>query len=145
MTRVITIVLIVAIALQTVGCAPTIRMRKFSLDSSQDQIRKDAQQILKKGMQATIFLRRNARVPFSGRILECVIERAGTESLIVTVKPKYLAIGSARRYAFTYSDIMTIRYHEPDDQRNLRTLLVVATVVGVVLFIVGIKDSFYMD
>lgn len=145
MIRSVSIVLVVAIALQTIGCAPVIQMREFSQDNTQNQIREDAQRILKKGMQTTIFLRKELGERFGVRILECVIVKAGPETLTVTVKPKYLAIGSARKCTFRYSDLMAIRYHELDDQRNLRTLLAVATVAGVVLIVAGIGNSIYLD
>lgn len=116
MTRAISIVLIVAIALQTVGCStwrPLARAGELPEDDRQSSMRKQVLGRLTVGMRARIEIREGAPAPIIGRVFECVIERVGPTSLTVTASARFLfPDNSSRRVTLRYSDIEGVEYQE---------------------------------
>ena len=116
MIRTINIVLIVAIALQTVGCSswkPLARSGEVPADDRQSSMRKQVLGRLTVGMRARIKIREGASAPVIGRVIECVIEKVGPTSLTVTASGRFLfPDNSSRRLTLRYSDIESVEYQE---------------------------------
>ena len=76
MTRAISIVLILAIALQTVGCStwrPLARVNKGAEDDKQSSMREQVIERLTEGMRIRLKIRDGAETPIKFRVFECVI------------------------------------------------------------------------
>ena len=117
MTRAMSIVLIVAIALQTVGCStwrPLARASKVHDDERQPTVREQVLGKIKEGMVVRIRIREGTRTPFKGRVLECVIEEIGQARLTVTPITSYFHSNFKRNLTLYYSDIVSIENRESD-------------------------------
>ena len=117
MTRAMSIVLIVAIALQTVGCStwqPLVRASEASEDKGQSSMREQALRKLKEGMAVRIRIREGTRTPFKGEVIECVIEEIGQARLTVTPITSYFHSNFKRNLTLYYSDIVSIENRESD-------------------------------
>ena len=77
MIRAINIVLIVAIALQTVGCStwkPLARTHEVPEDDRQSSMRDQVLGKLKEGMAIRIRIRDGTPTQIKGQVLECIVE-----------------------------------------------------------------------
>ena len=113
MTRAISIVLIAAIALQTVGCStwqPLARASKVHEDDKQSSMRDQVLGKLKEGMRVRIGIREDA-APITGRVVECVINKIGHTSLTVT---PFTSFARGNEITLHYADIVSIEYRESD-------------------------------
>ena len=115
MTRAISIVLIAAMSLQTVGCStwrPLARANKVSKDEKQPSMQEQVLARLTEGMIVRIGIREGTDAPIKVRVFECVIERIGRTSLTVTPYMSYLRRTSIGEFALQYTDIASIEYRE---------------------------------
>ncbi len=140
MIRAINIVLIVAIALQTVGCStwkPLSRGSKVREDSKQTSMREQVLGKLREGTRARIKIREGTQAPVIGRVFVCVIEKVGPTSLTVTASARSVfPDNSSRRVTLRYSDIESVEYRESN--RGLPVFVAgvaVGTLLGYYLFI----------
>ena len=86
MTRAMSIVLIVAIALQTVGCStwkPLARTNVVPGDDRQATMRDQVLGKLTEGMRARIKIREGIHAPIKSEVIEGKIETIGPKSLTV--------------------------------------------------------------
>ncbi len=119
MIRAISIVLTVAIAMQTVGCStwqPLARVNEISVEKRQSSMREQVLEKLKEGMRVRLRIRPGTRAPITGRVFECVIERIGHTSL--TVIP-YTSFGWGVEITLRYADIVNIEYRSGRDSTGL--------------------------
>ncbi|MCY3766575.1 MAG: hypothetical protein OXH06_14245 [Gemmatimonadetes bacterium] len=116
MTRAMSIVLTVAIALQTIGCStwrPLARAGEIPADDRQSSMRKQVLGRLTVGMRARIEIREGAPAPVIGRVIECFIEKVGPTSLTVTASARFVFPDNlSRRVTLRYSDIESVEYQE---------------------------------
>ena len=125
MTRAISIVLIVAIALQTVGCStwrPLARANEVTEDDRQSSMREQVLRKIKEGMAVRIRIREGTRTPFKGRVLECIVEKIGQTTLTLTPIADHISGTERREFRLHFTDIVHIQYRE--FHRGLTTLTV---------------------
>ncbi len=138
MTRVISLVLIVAIALQSVGCSawrPLARVSEVPEDERQSSMRDQVVGKLKEGMAVRIRISEGTRAPVIGQFVECVIEKAGPTSLTVIASAKFVYPDNVdRKLTLKYSDIVSIEYRESDGSEVLMLGLGVGVALGFILF-----------
>lgn len=133
MIRAVSIILIVVIALQTVGCSswkPLARMKEVPEDDRQSSMRDQVLGKLTEGTRVRIIFRESAAVPIKGEVIECVIEKIGETSLTVTPITFYVRSIGRRQFAVPYTDIVSI---ESRDARKLTVFLggvAVGTILG---------------
>ena len=143
MTRAISIVLIVAIALQTVGCStwkPLARMNEVPEDNRQASMRDQVLGKLKEGMRVRIRIREGSAVPVIGQVIECVIERVGLTSLTITASAQFFFPDNlSRRLTLRYSDIESVEYRESDNSGIFVLGVGVGAVLGFLLFQWGLS------
>lgn len=140
MTRPVSIVLIVAIALQTVGCStwkPLARASEVTEDDGQSSVRDQILGKLTEGMHARIKIREGISAPVIGRVIECVIEKVGPTSLTVSASARFLfPDNSSRRVTLRYSDIESVEYRESNRGFGVFAAgVAIGTFVGFVLLI----------
>lgn len=117
MTRTISIVLILAIALQTIGCStwrPIAHLNDVPEDAKQTLSQGQFPGKLKEGMRATIKIRPVARAPIKGRVIECIIETVGPTSLTVIPMTFNAPSNVNRKLTLHFSDIESIEYRESE-------------------------------
>ena len=115
MTRVISIVLIAAIALQTVGCStwrPLVRMNDVPEDNGQSAAGAQLPWNLTEGMRVRIGIRQGASTQIKGQVIECVIEKFGPTSMTVTPITFYVRNTDRKPLTLPYTDIASIEYRE---------------------------------
>ena len=131
--RAISIFLIIAIALQTVGCTtmrPLARVNEVSEDNRQSSMRDQVLGKLTEGMRVRIRIREGARAPIKVQVIECIVEKIGLTSLTVTPITIFFVRTTARKeFALQYSDIVSIEYR----QVLYSTVFVGGVVVGAIL------------
>ena len=113
MTRAINIVLVAAIALQTVGCSswrPLARMNEVPEDERQSSMRDQVLGKLKEGMRVKIRVREDAPTPFEGQVIICVIEKVGPTSLTVNLFRSNFDGNDRRESTLRFADIVSIEY-----------------------------------
>lgn len=140
MIRAISIVLIFAIALQTIGCStwkPLARAKEVPKDDRQLSMREQFLGRLTVGMRARIEIRERASAPVIGRVIECVIEKVGPTSLTVTASARFVFPDNlSRRITLRYSDIESVEYQESN--RGFRVFaagVAIGTLAGFYLLI----------
>ena len=142
MMRASSIVLIVAIALQTVGCStwrPLARMNVVSEYDRQSSMREQVLEKLKEGMAVRIRIREGTRTPTKGEVIECVIEEIGQARLTVTPVTSYLHSKVKRNLTLYYSDIVSIENRESDHKFVIfATGVLGGAALGCYLFFVAI-------
>ena len=117
MTRAISIMLTVAIALQTIGCStwrPIAQINDVPEDAKQTLIQGQFPGKLKEGMRATIKFRPVTLAPIKGRSIECIIETAGPTKLTIIPMTFNAPSNAGRKLTFLYSDIESIEYRESE-------------------------------
>lgn len=139
MTRAINIVLVAAIALQTVGCSswrPLARMNEVPEDERQSSMRDQVLGKLKEGMRARIEIREGTRAPVVGQVIECIVEKVGPTSLTVVVSVEFVFPDHVgRRLELNYSDIESIEYRKSKRGYGVFVAgLGVGVALGVLLF-----------
>ena len=142
MIRAINIVLIIAIALQTVGCStwrPLARANEVPEDDRQSSMRVQVLGKLKVGMRARIKIREGTRVPVIGQVIECVIEKVGATSLTVTPMSFHAPGNVSRELTLRYADIVSIEYRESDDSVVFVLGVGVGAVLGYLFFLWGLS------
>ncbi len=133
--RAISIVLIVAIALQTVGCStwrPLVRANEVSEDNNPTSMLEQVLGKLKEGMAVRIRIRDGTRGPTKGEVIEGIIEKVGLTSLTVTTFTYYAPGNVSRELALHYSDIESIEIRKFDSEK---TLVVLAAVSATAFFL----------
>lgn len=113
--RAISMVLIVAMALQTVGCStwrPLARGYEVSEDSKQALMREQVLGKLTEGMRIRLRIKDSAETPIKVRVFECIIERIGQTSLTVTPITFFVRSTTSGEFALQYIDIASIEYRE---------------------------------
>ena len=144
MTRAMSIVLIVAIALQTVGCStwrPLARASKVHDDERQPTVREQVLGKIKEGMVVRIRIREGTRTPFKGRVLECVIEEIGQTTLTLTPITDHIRGTAKREFRLHFTDIVHIEYREFDRELTTFTMgLAAGATLGFVLLIVALSQ-----
>lgn len=118
MIRAISIVMIVAIALQTVGCSswrPLARASGVSEDERQLTMRDQVLGKLSEGMRVRITFREGAAAPIKGEVVECVIEKIGETALTVTPITFYVRSTERKPFSLQYVDIVGIEFLDTDD------------------------------
>lgn len=121
MMRAISIVQIVAIALQTFGCStwrPVVRVAKSADDGRQSSVRDHVLGKLNEGMAIRIKLLKGTHLPIKGRVIDCIIEEIGPTSLTVTPMSFYAPGNVSRELTIHYSDIESIEYRESNRERG---------------------------
>ena len=144
MIRAMSIVLIVAIALQTVGCStwrPLALANNVPEDSRQSSMREQVLGKLTEGTRARIKIREGTRAPVIGRVFVCVIEKVGPTSLTVTASARSVfPDNSSRRVTLRYSDIESVEYRESNRGFGVFVAgIAVGTLVGFYLLIRAIS------
>ncbi len=143
MMRAISIVLIVAIALQTVGCSawrPLARMNEAPEDDRQSSMRDQVLGKLKEGMAIRIRIRDGTPTQIKGQVLECIVEKIGKTTLTLTASTYFFPDNVSRRLTLNYPDIESIEYRESN--RGLPVFVAgvaVGTVLGYFLFLYGLS------
>lgn len=135
MIRAISIVLIVAIALQTVGCSswkPLARANEVSEDKRESSMREQVLGKLKEGKRVRIRIREGARTRIKGRMIDCIIDKIGHTTLTVVPFTPYAGGNNRREYSLRYADIICIEFRESQD---LLPVFVAGAILG--LFAVG--------
>ena len=140
MIRAISIVLIAAIALHTIGCTttrPLARANEVSEENNQTSMREQALGKLTEGMRVRIKIREGTRAPVIGRVFVCVIEKVGPTSLTVTASARSVfPDNSSRRVTLRYSDIESVEYRESNRGFGIFVAgVAVGTLVGFYVFI----------
>ncbi len=136
MTRAMSIVLIVAIALQTVGCStwkPLALANNVPEDSRQCSMREQVLRKLKEGMAVRIRIREGTRTPVKGRVLECIVEKIGQTTLTLTPVADHIRGTAKREFRLHFTDILNIQYRE--FHRNLTIFTVGVTAGATVAFL----------
>lgn len=113
MIRAISIVLIVAIVLQTVGCStwqPLVRVNEVFEDDNQTPMREQAMAKLREGMRLRIVIRAGTQAPITGRVIECFVEEIGNMSLTVVPFTSIPRSNGQREFTLPYNDILSIEY-----------------------------------
>ncbi len=111
MTRTISIVLILAIALQTVGCStwrPLAPVNEIPESDGQASMRNQVLGKLKEGMVVRITIREGATVSMKGQVIECVIEKVRLTSLSATPLMGYAIGNDETEFMLQYADIASI-------------------------------------
>ncbi len=132
MLRAISIVLILAIALQTFGCSawrPLTRANEVPEVSKQASMRDQVLSKLTEGMVVRIEIREGSRAPIKGQVIECVIEEVGLTSFTVTPFKGYARGNGGTEFTLQYADIVNIEYRQV---RN-STIFWVAVAIGTIL------------
>ena len=140
MMRAISIVLIVTIALQAVGCStwrPLTCANEVPEDDRQSSMREQVLGKLTEGTRARIKIREGTRAPVIGRVFVCVIEKVGPTSLTVTASARSVfPDNSSRRVTLRYSDIESVEYRESNRGFGIFVAgVAVGTLVGFYVFI----------
>ncbi len=115
MMRAIVIVLIVAIALQTVGCSTwrhLARMNEVSEDDRHSSMREQVLEKLKEGMAVRIRIPEGTPAPIQGQVLECIVEEIGQTSLTLIPITDHVRGAARRKFRLHYTDIVSIEYRE---------------------------------
>ena len=136
MTRVISIFLIVAIALQTVGCSswrPLARMNEVPEDERQTYMREQVLGKLKEGMAVRITIRDGTPAPFKRQVIECIIEEIWQESLTLVPITDQVRGTVKREFRLNYTDIESIEDRESEVALPAHE---VAVVVAITVFLV---------
>ena len=136
MTRAISIVLIAAIALQTVGCStwrPLARASDVAEEDRQASIRDQVLGRLKEGMAVRITIREGTRTPLNDQILECIVEEIGQTSLTLIPITDHIRGTVKREFTLHFSDISDIEYRQ--FERGLTTLIVGLTAGATLAFL----------
>ena len=110
MMHAISIVLIVAIALQTVGCStwrPVVRVAKSADDDRQSSVRDHVLGKLNEGMAVRIRILEGASAPIKSEVIEGKIETIGPKSLTVIFESDYFRGGEKEKLTLHFSDIST--------------------------------------
>ncbi|MCY3766574.1 MAG: hypothetical protein OXH06_14240 [Gemmatimonadetes bacterium] len=136
MTRAISILLIVAISLQTIGCSTwkhLARASEATEDESQSTMRDQVIGELKKGMAVRIGIMEGTHLPIKGRVIDCIIENIGQTSLTLIPIMDHIRGTVKREFRLRYSDIVSIEYRESDDSKVFVTGLAAGAVLGILL------------
>lgn len=115
MMRAISIILIVAIALQTVGCStwkPLARVNEDPKDDRQSSMRDQVLGKLTEGMRVRLRIREGARTQIKGEVVECVVKEIGPSSLELIPFTFFTPGNIVRTITLDYSDIASIEYRE---------------------------------
>ena len=115
MIRAISIILVAAIALQTVGCStwrPLARANAVAEDDSPLSVRNRVLGRLKEGMAVRIIIREGTDAPIKGQVIECIIKEIGTESLTLFPITDHVRGTVKREFKLRYTDILIIEYRE---------------------------------
>ena len=142
MMRAINIVLIVTIALQTVGCStwrPVARANEVTEDDRQSSMRDQVLGKLKEGMAVRLRILEGTHLSIKGRVIDCIIEKIGLTSLTVTPMSFYAPGNVSRKLTLHYSDIASIEYRESNRERGA---FVEGFAVGAMVIIVLIVYGF---
>ncbi|MDE3001608.1 MAG: hypothetical protein OXU79_21240 [Gemmatimonadota bacterium] len=146
MMRAISIFLIVAIALQTVGCStwkPLARAGEVTEEDRQASMRDEVQGKLREGMAVRIRIREGTSVPIKDRVLECIVEEVGITSLTLIPITDHVRGTVKREFTLHFSDIVRIEYRQ--FERGLTTLIVGLTAgatLALVLFAIACARAF---
>ena len=113
--RAISIFLIIAIVLQTVGCTtlrPLARVNEVSEDNRQSSMRDQVLGKLTEGMRVKIRIREGARAPIKGNILECIVEEIGQTSMTLIPITDHIRDTVKREFRLHFADILHIEKRE---------------------------------
>lgn len=115
MTRPISIVLIAAISLQTVGCStwrPLVRANEVPEDDRQTYMREKVMGKLEQGMAVRITICEGTPAPFKGQAIECIIEEIGQDSLALIPITDHIRGTVKREFTLHFTDILHIENRE---------------------------------
>ena len=110
MMRAISIVLIVTIALQAVGCStwrPLTCANEVPEDDRQSSMREQVLGKLTEGTRARIKIREGIHAPIKSEVIEGKIETIGPKSLTVIFESDYFRGGEKEKLTLHFSDIST--------------------------------------
>lgn len=133
MRRAISIVLVVAIALQTVGCStwkPLTREGEVPEDDKQSSVRDLVLGRLKEGMRVRIRIREGVRAPIKGQTIEGRMDKVGLNALTLTPFNSYAPGNVSKELTLPYADIASIEYVET---HRISRVFVAGLAVGVIL------------
>ena len=144
MIRAISIVLVVAIALQTAGCSSWRHLARASdviEDESQSTMQDRVLGKLKEGMAVRIKIRESTPAPIKGRVIECIIEEIGQTSLTLIPITDHIRGTAKREFSLHFTDILHIEYRKFDRGLSNFTLGVAAgATLGLVLLVVALSQ-----
>ena len=115
MIRAISIVLILAIVLQTVGCStwrPLVRMNDVPEDERQTYMGEQVLGKLNEGMAVRITIRDGTPAPFKRQVIECIIEEIGQTSLTLIPITDHVRGTVKREFRLDFTDILHIESRE---------------------------------
>lgn len=130
MKRTINIVLIAAIALQTIGCSTwrsLARASEVTKDDRQSSIRDQVLGKLKEGMRVRIHIREGARTRIKGRVIDCIIDRIGHTTVTVIPFTPYAGGNERREYSLRFVDIASVEFRE---SQHLHRVFAAGAVLG---------------
>ena len=134
MIRAVSIVLVVAVALHTVGCGTWRHVARgievsdgYRRSSLQDRILGK----LKEGMRVRIRIRDGANAPVKGQVFECVIDEVGATSLKVTQVKSPSHGRDGKEYTIHYGDITSIEEYRGYSRKPF--VFVAGLTTGVIL------------
>lgn len=139
MTRAISIVLIVAIALQAVGCSawkPLARVDEVREDDRQASTDEQLRWNLTEGTRVRIYIREGARTWIKGRVIDCIVDRIGHTAVTVIPLTPYAGGKNRKEYSVSYADIISIEFRESQD-------LIQVFAVGAVLGFLAMRHVIY--
>ena len=141
MIRSVSNVLIVAIALQTVGCStwrPLARANEVPEDDRLTYMREQLMGKLKEGMAVRITIREGTPAPVKGQEIDCIVEEIGQESLTLIPITDHVRGTVKREFRLHFADILYIENREFNRGLTHVTIGVAAgALLGFVLFAVG--------
>ena len=130
MIRAISIVLIFAIALQTVGCStwkPLARVDEVREDDRQASTEEQLRWNLTEGTRVRIHIREGARTWIKGRVIDCIIESIGHTTVTVIPFTPYAGGNERRVYSLRFVDIASVEFRE---SQHLHHVFAAGAVLG---------------
>ncbi len=113
MIRAISVVLIAAVALQTVGCStwqPLARVNEDPDENGKSSMRGQFPWNFNEGMRVRIRVRPDTPAPIRGRVIEGIIKKVGPSSVTVIPKTFYGIINTSWDVTLHYSSIVSIEF-----------------------------------
>lgn len=146
MMRTVSIVLIVAIALQTVGCStwrPLAQANRVPKDDKLSSMRDQVLEKIEEGMAVRIRILEGTPAPIKGQVIECIVDEIGQESLTLIPITDHVRGTVKRAFELRFTDIVHIEYREFN--RRLTTFTVGAitgATLGLALLVVWLAHAY---
>lgn len=148
MIRAISTVLVVAIALQTVGCStwkPLVRASEVDENDGQSALGEQMHWNLTKGTRVRVRIREGSPAPIKGRVIECVVVKVDLTSLTITPVAFFDRNNAGRDITLRYSDIESIEYRKRNNWEIFALGIGVGGVLAFFLILWSLLRGFELD